>query len=167
MRNPPLHAFLLPICVGLLLLCGPGPAIAGDMEELDANAEALDESAEGSGEAVRDDVLVDVAIGEPQKCVQTQRIRRTEILDDRTVVFHMKGSVLYLNRLRGRCTGLRRADAFSYDIRTSRLCDIDTIRAVDYFGGVVRPGVACPLGEFQPISEEQLELLREGGGADP
>ena len=78
----------------------------------------------------------------------------------------MYGSEIFLNRLPHRCNGLRRSDAFSYELRTPQLCDIDTIRAVDYFGGTVRPGMVCPLGKFQLITDEQLDILRNGGGDD-
>lgn len=164
----PLRFLLGPMLVGLILMggpClmnGPGLARAADIEELDANAEAQEDSDEGSNE----DALADGEFGESQKCVNTNRISHTKIIDDRTIVFHMYGSVTYLNRLPRRCNGLRTAGAFSYDLRTPRLCDIDTIRVVDYFGGAMRAGIGCPLGEFQLISDEQLDLLRHGDDED-
>ena len=166
MLNKPIREILLLTLGGWWLLAGPVPAGAGDIEELDANAEEQADSNERSNEAASEDSLADEVFGEPQRCVNTRGVSHTEILDDSTVVFHMYGSMVYLNRLPHRCNGLRRSDAFSYELRTSRLCDIDTIRAVDYFGGTLRPGIACPLGKFHPITDEQLDLLRNGGGDD-
>ena len=46
-------------------------------------------------------------------CVSIRRIDRTEIIDDRTIVFHMIGKEIYLNKLPRRCPGLRSAGTYS------------------------------------------------------
>ncbi|MBT8441943.1 MAG: hypothetical protein KJO76_06105 [Gammaproteobacteria bacterium] len=132
----------------------------GEVIELDAN-EAEAEAASDSDENAVEDLLAEVAFGEPVDCVNTQRIRRTEILSDREILFFMHGSEVRLNKLPHRCAGLRRADTFSYEVRGSQLCHIDLIRVVDNFGGRIRPGVACGLGKFLPVDVEQVPLIRE------
>ncbi|NIW25573.1 MAG: hypothetical protein GWN29_13955, partial [Gammaproteobacteria bacterium] len=64
---------------------------------------------------------------EPVRCIMPSRIDRTEIIDERTVIFHMRGSDTYLNRLSHDCPRLVREKRFSYDVRTNRLCNVDTI----------------------------------------
>jgi len=128
--------------------------------ELDANA-AEAEAASESGENAAEDVLAEVAFGDPVDCVNSQRIRRTDVLSDREVLFFMYGSEVYLNKLPHRCSGLRIADAFSYEVRGSQLCHIDLIRVVDSFGRGLRSGIACGLGKFLPVDPEQVPIVRE------
>ena len=60
------------------------------------------------------------------------------------------------------CGALSSGDAFfSWTTSTTnRLCSIDTIRVIDSIGGSIRPGVACGLGEFHPVSADTLEQLK-------
>ena len=128
--------------------------------ELDAN-EAEAKAAAESDENATEDVLAEVAFGDPVDCVNTQRIRRTDVLSDREILFYTSGSGVYLNKLPHRCSGLRWADAFSYEVRGSQLCHIDLIRVVDTMGPGIRPGIACGLGKFLPVDEDQVPLIRE------
>ena len=96
---------------------------------------------------------------EPVRCIMPSRIDRTEIIDDRTVVFHMRGSDTYLNRLSYDCPRLSREKRFSYDVRTNRLCNVDGIYVLEWWGGSLRRGPGCGLGMFYPITEEEAELL--------
>lgn len=95
-----------------------------------------------------------------EKCVSIRRIDRTEIIDDRRIVFHMLGDKIYLNKLPRRCAGLRSSDAFSYRNQTGQLCNIDIINVLDNFGGSFRRGVSCGLGDFFPITEDELVVLK-------
>jgi len=143
-----------------IMLCSIAGAEERDagIDELDANeAEAR---AQESTEAAGDESLDANLFGESRKCVNVRRISRTDVLDDRSILFYMYGSEILLNKLPHRCSGLRMADAFSYDVRTSQLCDIDMIRVVRTFGGGLSPGIGCPLGKFQQVSEEQVMFLR-------
>lgn len=148
------------VALTAIMLCSIGGAENHDagIEELDANeAEAL--AQERKDEAGDESLAADL-FGESRNCVNVRRISRTDVLDDRSILFYMYGSEIYLNKLPHRCSGLRMADAFSYDVRTSQLCDIDMIRVVRTFGGGLSPGIGCPLGKFQQVSEEQVMFLR-------
>jgi hypothetical protein len=46
-----------------------------------------------------------------------------------------------------------------YKTTTSRLCSIDTITVLEQFSSRLDPGFTCRLGEFQPITPEELEDL--------
>ena len=150
----------------LLLPCGATGAEETDVAEAPTEIEEIDANeaeAEAAASDDADESIADEMIFESQDCISASRISRTDVLDDRTIVFFMHGSDIYLNQLRHRCNGLRRADAFSYDVRTSQLCNVDTIRLIDTFGGEIRQGIGCGLGKFRPITEEQLMALRERG----
>lgn len=106
--------------------------------------------------SMADEVKDDTA----QKCITTRRIKSTEILDDRNILFHTIGKDVYHNILPRRCNGLARSGAFSYRTTGGRLCDIDTIRVLETFSEM--PGRSCRLGVFHPISKEDVPAVREG-----
>ena len=102
----------------------------------------------------------------PEKCVSVQRIDRTEVIDDQTIVFYMRGNEVYRNYLTRNCPGLERAGKFMYRITGNRLCGIDTITVLEQIGSRLDRGFTCGLGEFHPITEEEvadLELAKERG----
>lgn len=41
-----------------------------------------------------------------EHCVSLRRIDRTEVVDDRNILFHMRGGNVYLNNLPHKCPGL-------------------------------------------------------------
>ena len=100
---------------------------------------------------------------EPERCITASRIDRTEVIDARTVVFHMRGRDAYVNRLSYDCPRLVTEKRFSYEVRTNRLCSVDTIFVLERWGSGITRGMPCGLGEFFPITEEEAELLN----ADP
>lgn len=162
----PIRANALALALSWMAACAAvqaADAPAG-MEELDTN-EAEREAAEEAAAEKRQtgEAETEVVFGDPVDCINVSRIRNTDVLNDREIVFYMHGSEIYVNQLPHRCSGLRMADAFSYKVRTSQLCHVDVIRVLDNFGGSVRQGVACGLGKFLPITEEQLVILRERG----
>jgi hypothetical protein len=95
-----------------------------------------------------------------ESCVYLRDIRRTDIVDDRNVIFHMRGSGIYLNRLPNRCPGLKIADSFMYSTSLTALCNVDIIRPLRQQAGGFRPGPGCGLGRFEPITEEEIALLK-------
>jgi hypothetical protein len=123
----------------------------------DDNAATDGDTASGQAAAV------DEFDREPERCIQAYRIDRTEVINDRTILFHMTGSQIYLNELTQECRRLDRSKRFSYTLRTSQLCDVDFITVIEGFGSSLRQGVSCGLGMFYPITEEEAELL----DADP
>src|SRR5690606_16303801 len=87
-----------------------GPAAAQDDDERDGG---------------REDAPFDRT---PQGCITASRIDRTEIIDDSTIIFHMRGrEQAYVNALPRTCLNLAREGRFTYQRRTSQLCDDATI----------------------------------------
>lgn len=113
--------------------------------------------AEEHGDAGEDAATLEVP--GTRECVSLARIDRTRIVNDQTILFYMLGPDVYVNYLPRRCNGLKRTDAFSYATSLSQLCHLDVIRGLRNLGGELMPTVACGLGKFVPITEEQIELL--------
>jgi hypothetical protein len=98
----------------------------------------------------------------PRDCIGTNRIRSTEVIDDQTIVFEMRGGLYYSNILERECPGLANHDRFQYRTTGGQLCDIDTITVLEQWGGSFRSGFTCQLGGFHPITELEAEDLIAG-----
>jgi hypothetical protein len=81
-------------------------------------------------------------------CINLRDIDSTDVQDDKTIIFKMRGRKYYKNELNSRCNGLGFAKAFSIKSHSSQLCSIDIIHVLDNFGGAVREGIGCSLGKF-------------------
>jgi hypothetical protein len=96
-----------------------------------------------------------------ERCIDTRRISRTDVIDEHNILFYMRGGVIYRNYLPSKCPALAREKRFSYRTTTSRLCDIDVVNVLyDYGSGLTR-GPSCGLGKFYPISKDEAQALRE------
>lgn len=91
-----------------------------------------------------------VPAGDPVSCVQTNRIRNTEVVDDRTIDFIMNDGAIFRNTLPNSCPGLGFERAFSYATSINQLCNVSIITVVNQGGGP-RRGASCGLGMFQPV----------------
>ena len=98
--------------------------------------------------------------GAPERCIPLNRVDQTEVIDDRTIIFHMRAGAIYLNHLQRECPGLKREGRFMYSPTGSRLCDIDTVTVLEQWGFGLTRGFTCSLGPFHPISDLDLEDLR-------
>ena len=95
----------------------------------------------------------------PVDCVRTQNIDSMKAVDDQNLIIRMDGHKVYRNHLPRKCPGLARENRFAYETRNSRLCSIDMITVLEEFGFGFRPGFTCRLGEFVPLSPEEVEDL--------
>jgi hypothetical protein len=78
-------------------------------------------------------------------CLQLSSIEHTEVVDDRTILFHMRDGSHYRNVLPARCPGLKFEDGFSYATSIDQLCsNVEIIR-------VLRRGTSCGLGAFEKL----------------
>jgi hypothetical protein len=107
----------------------------------------------------QDDGLVDRV---PERCITLMRLDRTEVIDDRTIIFHMRGGRIYLNHLSRECPGLKREERFMYSPTSNRLCDVDQVTVLEQWGFGLTRGFTCSLGMFHPINLVELEELRQG-----
>jgi hypothetical protein len=88
------------------------------------------------------------AVGEPVSCIQVRQIEQTRVYDDYTIDFDLPGGRTMRNTLPQRCAALGFNRAFTYDVTTAQLCEVDTINVVMTNA---RRGTACRLGKFVPI----------------
>lgn len=95
----------------------------------------------------------------PQDCVVVANIDQTKALDDQTLIFRMRGKDVYRNTLPRTCPGLQRENRIAYETRVGRLCSIDTITVLERFGVGFTRGFTCRLGEFVPLSPDEIEDL--------
>jgi hypothetical protein len=93
--------------------------------------------------------------GELQNCVPLQSIKSTDILDDQTILFKMKGKGAYLNELPYKCPQLKWQDAFSYKTSVNQLCNTDIITVIDT--ATPQRLASCGLGKFEKLNEKPAE----------
>lgn len=94
-------------------------------------------------------------------CFNVSRIHNTEVLDNQHILFEIAGGEKYLNTLPQRCGGLNTTSALSYRESIHKLCDLDIVTALESIGGEYTAGPSCGLGPFSPISDEELNTLRQ------
>jgi hypothetical protein len=97
-----------------------------------------------------------------ERCIQTRRIRRTEVLDDKHIALDMGRDEFYIIQFEHRCHGLRRNTAVIYETTISnRLCAMDTVRGTYGSGIGAMPGPRCSVPGFQKVTKEQVVALKE------
>ena len=83
-------------------------------------------------------------------CLNTRNIERTEVQDDRTILFHMRDGKVWANRLRQICPMLK----------TSPWTQVlhgggDQVCANQQFIHVIQTGNTCSLGDFTPVAPQR------------
>ncbi len=84
-------------------------------------------------------------------CLALTQIDSTDVLDDQTIIFKMKGRKYYKNTLPYKCSGLKFERAFSYRTSLNQLCNVDLITVLRA-GGSGIDGPSCGLGIFEPYT---------------
>lgn len=97
-----------------------------------------------------------------RSCISVTRIRNTRVVDDRNVLFYLRGSQIYHNILPRQCHGLSREGRFSFHVPTGNLCQLDSIRVLYSAGLGLEEGISCQLGYFHKITKEDAEGIIEG-----
>ncbi len=138
---------------------GRGVVCLALIAALAAHAQRGDDEPADEPEAEASVVPDDYLDRTPVKCISLSRLRETEVVDNRTVLFYQRGRDAYVNVLDRECFGLKRAGAFITQTRSDRLCSVDMIQVYRQFAGRGEPGTFCGLGEFYPISRDEAELL--------
>ena len=100
---------------------------------------------------------------EEPRCLQTQRIRKMEVIDEKHVSMQVSRDKYYLVQFEHRCPGLRRGRPVMYEPSAgNRLCQLDRIRGV-YDNGIggFTPGIPCAINGFKSVTKEQLVMLKD------
>jgi hypothetical protein len=117
-------------------------------------------------EADIDDILsqyVDPAeYGEPSNCLGEKQVRHYRGLGTRHLLIEGRQGQLWVNMLRGRCSGLDKYSVFIMRPNVAgRLCDMDHFSVVDRIGSPAIAAPNCVLGEFKPVTEAQVKEIED------
>ena len=82
--------------------------------------------------------------GESRHCLHIKNIKRIEIVDNQTILFHTYQKEIWKNTLPEPCPGLKFQGGIQYGTSIDKLCDLDTIT-------VLNIGPFCQLGEFEKV----------------
>ena len=95
-------------------------------------------------------------------CINTRRIKTYEVLSRQNVVLEMRGGEKYLITTKIPCHGMSRHATLSTQQRSSvGFCQGDTIRWGFTEFGTLRWGVPCSVQRFEPVTDYQIERLKE------
>lgn len=125
--------------------------------------------------AILSEPLVAEQYGEPRRCLSDREYRDFRAIDDRRILFKGRREELWLNTLPIRCPDLRHSSVLVVKSVHSmgRMCDMDTFMVGDWFdwpwyrrwpwhwGWGWGASATCSLGEFQPVTEAQVEAIEE------
>jgi hypothetical protein len=120
-------------------------ALAAALVPLAACAQMM---ADEAGNSAAADIPPGQVVGESVSCVDTRRVRSTNVHGDETIDFEMVDGTVYRNVLPNRCYSLGFEERFAYQTPTGRLCSTDTITVLHADGS---RGTTCGLGEFLPM----------------
>jgi hypothetical protein len=84
-------------------------------------------------------------------CVMLSAVDSSQVIDDKTIIFKMRGKKYYKNTLPYSCPRLGSEKAFSYKTSINQLCSVDIITVLETGGGL-RDGASCGLGKFEPYT---------------
>jgi hypothetical protein len=149
----------------LAALTGVGLALAGCASTPEAQEQA--QKREEDIATILSEPLDADEYGEAKRCLTPNEYRDIRILDDQRIVFYGARGKLWLNTLRMRCPELRRDSVLRVKTLSAvgRICDLDSFEVRDWFGAPwYRPwggGMRCTLGTFQPVTESQVDAIRE------
>lgn len=97
-------------------------------------------------------------IGDPKKCISSNRLARTKVVDVNTVDFTLRNGKVYRNTLLTSCSIIRNNDRFTYrQALSSRLCKGDQISSLETISDRLQSFGLCGLGDFQQIEVEKSE----------
>lgn len=137
-------------------------AMAGCAGQVEGDEAEIVDAAEGEAIDVAEEELYEAfPPGAPQRCIDIRRVSRIEPIGNHTLLFHMRGGDVWRNRLPRPCPGVRPSSRFLYEPRSGRLCSMDIVYELVDEGFGFRRGAGCPLGEFDFLTEEQAEALKD------
>ena len=81
-------------------------------------------------------------------CLNVRNIHRTEVQDDRTILFHMRDGRVWQNKLRRICPMLK-TSPYTQVLHNDQVC------SNQQFIHVTQTGDTCPLGDFTPVDSSR------------
>ena len=146
------------------------PAAGSENAENSEETEAAEPSLDERLDALLAETLPEEAYRETKRCLSRYDYRKISILNQEYLLFS-KGDRYWLNKLRHRCVSLNHNMILTTNVKgTSSICQSDHVyttsrfdleRGFDSSGRPIAAQGVCTLGEFESITAEQAELLRE------
>jgi len=95
----------------------------------------------------------------PRDCINLRIVDQTQVVDERNILFFMRGRVTYRNTLAEDCPALRMSDQFTYrrSGSMSSLCKDEPISVLARNEPVSI--ATCRLGAFVPVSDDEVKAL--------
>ena len=147
----------------------PAPqAPADSAAEAGGEPDAAEPAAEGAEQETVEDIeaILTQPLGqdeyvEAERCISRHQFHRVEIIDNEHVLFEGRRGKAWLNTLRRPCIGLRRHNIPQFEYRggSTQLCSLDDFVGIDRNLSGFR-SASCALGEFQPVTVEQVALIK-------
>ena len=109
------------------------------------------EQREAKAAAKFDNAVAGKFAGKPQSCISISRANSSQTFGESAIIYRVSQKLLYVNRPRGGCQGLRESSALVTRLTTDRLCSGDIVRVVDFTSGF--EGGSCVLGDFTPYTK--------------
>ena len=96
----------------------------------------------------------------PRFCLPLNIIDSVDIIDEQHIAFITKTDDYYLNELPNVCPMLNHHRAIMYSTPLNSLCSLDIITVLDSTGGGFQSMGSCGLGKFQPVTREDIQVLK-------
>lgn len=107
--------------------------------------------------------------GSADRCISRRQVERYQVLDSNLLLIHGRRGKNWVNQFPRKCIGLRRNMALIMEVRGAQVCANDIFYArqqwerMDNLGvrGTPLGSVSCVFSEFQQVSDEQVDMIRE------
>ncbi len=97
-----------------------------------------------------------------KRCIRQASIDKTDVLNSNIIVFKDERKRIFINQMPVKCLDLRPGAKVVYTSRgDGQLCQLDSINVLHPGAGGLTTGPSCMLGKFEPISQDQLDVLKE------
>lgn len=94
--------------------------------------------------------LADKKPGKPRNCIMMSRIRDTQFVGEKTILYRMSDQLIYRNDPPNGCPGLREQSTLINQTPMTQMCEGDVLIVRDLVTGF--NGSSCALGEFVPYT---------------
>lgn len=121
---------------------------------------ALGASLVGPAWALKDDpatqlanITKDRVAGKPQRCISLPDVNNSQVIEKTTIVYRV-GNTYYVNQLKSGANSLNSDNVPVTHTFGSQLCEMDTVKMVDRYGGGSRGfAILGPFVPYKPASD--------------
>lgn len=127
---------------------------------------ALSLSASSMAASVADEPVDATGYDQSRRCLDIGRIEQVYMLDTRHVLFRVHGHWL-LSLTKQACPDMSSNSTFTFESELkTRLCSLDEVTILQCDTGTVTDVGSCVLSRFEPLTDDQVDVLREAVSAN-